>query len=269
MKKSYIKNNFFYQTIIYVLPSITIILLVLSFLYIPFNFFFFLVIIQFGITGINLKKINRQHRVMTKKFHVFSGYSKLFSLIEEEIFNSEKLISLQKQLISGNERTSKNIRLFARLVDNFDRRLNMIVGILLNGLFLWDIHCVIRLETWRELHRESLLKWLKVIAEFDALISFGGYWFNNQDYTMPVLKQGKFTFRSKQISHPLIKKSERTCNDFTISEPGHVILITGSNMAGKSTFLRSIGDSIVMGMAGAPVCAGYLEFTPIQIFTSM
>jgi len=262
-------NNFFYKTIIYLLPSITIILLILSVFLIPFNFFIFLVLIQFGIIGLNLRAINRQHRVMTKKFHLFASYSELFNLIENEDFNSTKLASLKKELISGNRKTSKNIKQFASLIDNFDRRLNMIVGVVMNGLFLWDIHCVIRLEEWRNVHRKHLLRWLQAIAEFDALISFGGYWFNNPDYTIPVLREGNFVFRSKQISHPLLNKTEMISNDFMIEEPGQVFLITGSNMAGKSTFLRSIGINMVLGMAGAPVCAKHLEFTPIHIFTSM
>lgn len=258
-----------YKSIIYILPSVTLILLVLSFLILPVNYFFFMVIIQLGITGINLKKINRQHRMMTKKYYLFSTYSKLFTLIEEEIFNTEKLAILKNELISDNERISKKIGLFARLIDNFDRRLNMILGFVLNGLFLWDIHCVIRLEAWRNIHRKHLLRWLQVIAEYDALISFGGYWFNNPDFKMPVINQGTFTLKSKQISHPLIKKTERICNDFLMEDAGHIILITGSNMAGKSTFLRSIGVNMILGMAGAPVCAEYFEFTPIQVYTSM
>lgn len=268
-EKSYFLNSLFYRSIIYILPSVTLALLGLSFFSVPFNFFLFLILIQLGINGINLQKINRQHRVMTKKFHLFSNYSKLFSLIEDEVFNSEKLAALKMNLISGNERTSKNIRSFARLIDNFDRRLNMIMGVVLNGLFLWDIHCIIRLEKWRNYHSEHIKGWLQAIAELDALISLGGFWFNNPDYTKPILTQGKFIFTSKEISHPLINKTERISNDLIIEKPGHVILITGSNMAGKSTFLRSIGVNMILGMAGAPVCARYLEFTPIHIFTNM
>ncbi|KPK84718.1 MAG: hypothetical protein AMS27_09165 [Bacteroides sp. SM23_62_1] len=262
-------NNILYRSFIYILPSITIILLVLSFFFLPINFFFFLVLIQFGITGINLRKINRQHRVMTKKYHLFSTYSKLFMLIEEEQFVTEKLVSLKNELYSGNEKASKKIRLFARLIDNFDRRLNMIAGVFLNGLFLWDINCVIRLEAWRNLNRKNLLKWLQVIAEYDVLISFGGYWFNNPGFTLPVIKHGTFIFKSEQISHPLINTTERIYNDFALNGAGQMMLVTGSNMAGKSTFLRSIGVNMILGMAGAPVCAKYLEFTPVQIFTSM
>ena len=262
-------NRSFYGYMIYLLPSITIVLLVLAFFIIPFNFFLFLVLIQFGITGINLRKINRQHRVMTKKYHLFSGYSRLFNLIEAEVFSSEKLLSLKNELFSENKRTSQKIRLFARLIDNFDRRLNMIVGVILNGLFLWDIHCVIRLEKWKNDHRKHLLRWLHVIAEYDALISFGGFWFNNPDYTVPVLKQGIFIFKSKQMSHPLLNKAEMIRNDLTIDEPGQVLLITGSNMAGKSTFLRSIGVNMILGMAGAPVCAEYLESGVLDCFITL
>ena len=268
-EKSCFLNNLYYRVIIYIFPSLTIILLALSFFWIPVNFFFFLVILQFGIIGINFQKISRQHRVMTKKYHLFTKYSKLFSLIEEEDFRSEKLNSLKNKLISGNERTSKNIGTFARLIDNFDRRLNMIMGVILNGLFLWDIHCIIRLEKWRYLHRENMPGWLEVIDEFDALNSFGGFWFNNPDYTMPVLKEGQFLFNSKEVAHPLINKAERISNDLVIEKTGYVMLITGSNMAGKSTFLRSIGVNMMLGMAGAPVCASYFEFTPVHLFTNM
>jgi hypothetical protein len=115
----------FYRISIYLFPSATLILLILSFFLIPPNFLFFLVIIQLGITGINLRKINRQHNIMTKKYHLFSRYSKLLRLIEDETFSSAKAEQLKRSLSSPNEKTSEKIRLFARLVDNFDRRLNM------------------------------------------------------------------------------------------------------------------------------------------------
>jgi DNA mismatch repair ATPase MutS len=262
-------DNAFYRISIYLFPSVTLILLLLSFFLIPPNFFFFLVIIQLGITGINLRRINKQHNIVTKKDHLFSRYSRLLGLIEGETFSSLKAEQLKSSLTSSNEKTSEKIRSFARLVDNFDRRLNMIMGVVLNGLFLWDIHCVIRLEKWRQMNRKHLPEWLRILAEFDALLSMGGLWFNNPDFTLPVLKPDEFLFRAEGISHPLLNKSGRIENDLSIEKSASVILITGSNMAGKSTFLRSVGVNILLGMAGGPVCAKHLEFTPIPVFTSM
>lgn len=262
-------DNTFYRISIYFFPSATLVLLILSFFLIPPNFFFFLVIIQLGITGINLRKINRQHNIVTKKYYLFSRYSRLLRLIEDKTFSSSKAEQLKSTLTSSNEKTSEKIRSFARLVDNFDRRLNMIMGVVLNGLFLWDIHCVIRLEKWRQMNRNHLPEWLKTLAEFDALLSLGGFWFNNPDFTLPVLKPDEFVFSSEGISHPLLNKSGRIENGLSIEKSASVILITGSNMAGKSTFLRSTGVNIVLGMAGGPVCAKHLEFTPIPVFTSM
>jgi DNA mismatch repair ATPase MutS len=119
------------------------------------------------------------------------------------------------------------------------------------------------------LNHNNLAEWLGILAEFDALLSLGGFWFNNPDFTMPVLKPHEFVFRAEDISHPLLNKSGRIENGLSIEKSASVILITGSNMAGKSTFLRSVGVNIVLGMAGGPVCAKHLEFTPIQVFTSM
>jgi DNA mismatch repair ATPase MutS len=268
-EKPYFLNSTFYRIASYLLPSAIFILLILSFFIIPPNFFFFLVIIQLGITGINLRKINRQHNVMTRKYQLFSRYSKLFGMIEDENFSSVKIEQLKNSLISGNEKTSEKIRLFARLIDNFDRRLNMIMGVVLNGMLLWDIHCIIRLEKWRNINHEHLPEWLKVLAEFDALLSIGGFWFNNPGFTLPGLNKGEFSLKSEEISHPLLNHAGRITNSLTVEKPGNVILITGSNMAGKSTFLRSVGVNLVLGMAGGPVCAKHLEFTPIPVFTSM
>jgi len=268
-EKSVYLDSTFYRISVYLFPSVTFILLALSFFLIPPNFFFFLVLIQLGITGINLRKINRQHNIVTKKYHLFNSYSRLLSLIEDEIFSSEKNAQLKNSLASSNQKTSEKIRLFARLVDNFDRRLNMIMGVVLNGLLLWDINCIIRLEKWRRLNSAHLTEWFNILAEFDALLSLSGFWFNNPDFTLPALKQGDFNLRAEGISHPLLNKSTRIENDLSIDKPASVILITGSNMAGKSTFLRSIGVNLVLGMAGGPVCAKHLEFTPMPVFTSM
>jgi len=262
-------ESIFYRISVYLLPSAILMLLILSFFLIPPNFFFFLVLIQLGITGVNLRKINRQHNIVTKKYHLFNRYSKLLSLVEDETFNSAKTGQLKNNLTSSNEKTSEKIRSFARLADNFDRRLNMIMGVVLNGFLLWDIHCIIRLEKWRKLNSGNLPEWFRILAEFDALLSLGGFWFNNPDFNLPELKQDEFVLKSEGISHPLLNKSVRIENDLSIDKPASVILITGSNMAGKSTFLRSIGVNLVLGMAGGPVCAKHLEFTPVPVFTSM
>jgi DNA mismatch repair ATPase MutS len=268
-EKPYYLENGFYRVSVYLFPTATLILMILSFFLIPPNFFFLLVIIQLGITGINLRKINRQHNIVTKKYHLLSRYSRLLRLIEDETFSSLKAEQLKSSLITSNEKTSDKIGSFARLVDNFDRRLNMIMGVVLNGLFLWDIHCVIRLEKWRQVNRNHLPEWLRILAEFDALLSLGGFWFNNPDFTLPMMKKDDFVLKSEGISHPLLNRSGRIVNSLSIEKAASIILITGSNMAGKSTFLRSVGVNMVLGMAGGPVCAKHLEFTPIPVFTSM
>jgi DNA mismatch repair ATPase MutS len=146
--------------------------------------------------------------------------------------------------------------------------MNILVGFFLNGLFLWDYHCTYRLEEWKYEYREMFPLWLEMIGKVDAYVSLGNYAFNNKDFTYPVISDNN-VFSAKMVGHPLIDENNRVCNDFSQKSRGAICIISGANMAGKSTFLRTIAVNYILGMAGAPVCAAEMNFIPMNLFTSM
>ena len=268
-KKDTLFSSRKWQYILIILPAATLISLVLAFFVISFNIPIFLVLVQLGIVSVYLRRINLYHNQIGKKYSLLKKYGSLLSLIEKEEFQDPELNELKSGLLSGGEKVSASIRKLAAISDSFDRRLNMLLGAVLDGLLLWDLQCIARLENWKSRYRDQLPVWLQVIGSIDALSSLGCFFYNNPDYVFPEFSNNEFRLNAGKMGHPLIPPSERISNDFRLDKDNSFMLITGSNMSGKSTFLRTCGINLVLGMAGAPVCAEYFEFQPLKIYTSM
>jgi DNA mismatch repair ATPase MutS len=145
--------------------------------------------------------------------------------------------------------------------------MNLLVSVLLNGLSLFHVHILYSLEGWKKKHAGHILSWLDVIAEVEALASFANFSFNNDTFCFPELSS-KRQWTATGIGHPLIRKEKRVTNDISFSEEKFVIL-TGSNMSGKSTFLRTLGVNLVLARAGGPVCASTCRLFPFNLYVSM
>ena len=143
------------------------------------------------------------------------------------------------------------------------------MGFVLNGFLLWDLHCVRSLEKWKENSVSLLPALLDNIGQIDAFNSLANFAFNNPGYSWPVIDGDGPVIDAVEIGHPLIDDERRICNNFSIQKDGLIIIITGANMAGKSTFLRTVAVNYILGMTGAPVCAREMKFRPMKIFTSM
>ncbi|MEM6804719.1 MAG: hypothetical protein AAF696_25200, partial [Bacteroidota bacterium] len=146
---------------------------------------------------------------------------------------------------------------------------NAFAGILLNGTVLWDIKYMIRLEKWREAHREELSLWFEVIGKWDALLSWARFSYNHPDFVLPEILEGDFKMEAEGLGHPLLDPKTRVDNDMTLAKPGEFLIITGANMAGKSTFLRTVGVNLILAMNGAVTCAQNLRCSPIEMLTSV
>jgi len=124
-------------------------------------------------------------------------------------------------------------------------------------------------EKWQIKNRDNIKMWIEVIAQIDALESLSGYAYNNPEYVFPEIDDSSPVWIFKDSGHPLLNPENRVCNNFSIEDYGNFQIITGANMAGKSTFLRTVWVNLVFGMAGVPVCASYAKIYPVEIFTSM
>ena len=262
------KKNFFELAAI-ILPILVLLSLILSFWIIPVRIPILFILLQLGIVGIFLRKINQQHVNISRKHDLIRQFGKLLSKIEYLQARSDLLIEWRSKLVKEDFSSEKEINKLSNLLRLFDNRLNMIAGFVLNGLFMWDIQCLIRMEKWKNRNKGNFITWLHVLEDYDALSSLANYAFNNPEFIYPDLAQEKHQYVFEGIAHPLIPPAERIANDFSINGEGQMTIVTGSNMAGKSTFLRSLGVNLILAMAGAPVCAKKFVFYPVQLFSNM
>ena len=258
------------KILIYFLPSLTIIsffLLVTGVLH--YSVFIFIFLFNLFYITLGLKKTNRIHKALTRKYIYLSSIDELLKAFDNESFISKELSDIKLNISGKKNSAAASVNKLSRLIQSFDNRMNMLVGFVLNGLLLWDYHCIYRLEKWKSEYRNLFPVWLEMLGQIDAYISLGNYAYNNPDFIYPAVSDKNNIFSAKNLGHQLIDESKRVCNDFTIERQGTICIISGANMTGKSTFLRTIAVNYILGMAGAPVCAEEMSFIPLKLFTSM
>ncbi|SEL60664.1 MutS domain V [Aquimarina amphilecti] len=252
-----------------IISSISVVLLVLLFLeIITFQMFLIWFFIGLGITGSQLKKINSLYNQANKVKDTFEQYYKLVDKIESSNFESTLLRERQQNVINDKEKASLILKQFASILNAFDQRNNMMFGVFANGLLLWDLMQCYRIEKWISAHHHKVDQWFEVIAFFDAYNSLGNFAFNNPDYVYPELIKEGTIINAQELGHPMLKTAKRIDNDILINKE-EFFIITGANMAGKSTFLRTVALQIVMSNIGLPVCAKSCTYRPIKLITSM
>lgn len=254
----------------FALPAFSILTGILYFLdVLPAGYFALLFLLQLLIIGFYTKKINLTHDRLSRRFNSINKYVSLISHVESEKFESQNLINLSSGFIVDAEQASVSISKLKKTVDMLDARMNIVVAVLLNGIFLWDINVMRKIEMWKEAHKVNFHNWIDNIGEFDAYISIALFAANNPAFTFPEVVTDSFTIDAENIGHPLLNEKMLVKNDYHIEGSPKIDLLTGANMAGKSTFLRTIGVNLTLAMIGAPVCATKFRFTPVSLFTSL
>ncbi len=264
----YIKRVF-YKILVFFLPVITLLFLGLTITGVShYSWFTLLVLTQLFVSGIFLRRTNKEQRIVSEELRILKNYSKLIKLIEGEQFESQLLNILKTELRTEDTNALFAFKKLIKIIDAFDQRMNLFMGLILNGLLMWDIYSMMRLERWKLKYGSNVRKWLNVIAEFDVYISFANYSFNNQRFVFPKISDNT-VIDSKELGHPLIPEENRINNDFSLNKLSEIDIITGANMAGKSTFLRTIGINLILAMNGMPVCASEFNFRIMDIFSGM
>ncbi|QJD94731.1 DNA mismatch repair protein MutS [Mucilaginibacter robiniae] len=217
------------------------------------------------------KNIQKADLIAGKIGEGLSGYADVFAEIENHAWQSPLCINLAQQIRAEQGQTvSAQIRQLSGLVNRLNQRLNMVMNFLLNAFFIWNIRQVIAIENWKRNNHENLEKAFNVIAEFEALMSMSGLHINYPDWCFPEIAEGAgYTLTAETIAHPLIKSTVRVANDYELNNTRKVDIVTGSNMAGKSTFLRTLGINTVLALCGAPVCARSMRVSVVQLFSYM
>ena len=255
------------RIMIWLLPFITLVSLgLIIFGLLHYSVFIFIFLFNLFIIALNLKKTNAIHNELSGRYRFLSSMGKVLSIFEKEHFVSRELTEI-KSLIENSAVSS--LRKLSRIIQAFDSRMNLLVGFIVNGLLLWDMHCIRKLIVWKIGNRDHFHEWLVALGKIDAYVSLGNYAFNNPDYSYPEISEEGLIFSAEKLGHQLIDNEKRVCNDFSLPAKGRICIITGANMAGKSTFLRTVAVNYIIAMTGAPVCAGRLSFLPMTLFTSM
>jgi hypothetical protein len=215
-----------------------------------------------------LERVNNHHAGVEASEKVLHKYKDLISLIERETFESSLLNDKKNHFVIDGQLASKSLKSFSYLIRQLNVRNNPF-AFLFNIFGLWDLHYVLKLEKWRKANKEYLKDWLSAMAQFEFLASYGNFAYNHPEFIYPQLNAEQSSLEAIELGHPIIQNNKRVCNDIDIPTKAHIRLITGSNMGGKSTFLRTMGINMLLAMAGSVVCAKVLKMPIRQIYSSM
>ena len=235
---------------------------------IPFSVLIIWIFIGLGITAIFFKKTQEIYVNSDKAKATFKQYYLLLQEIENSHFLSKILQEKQQIIQSEKQKASIIFMKFSKILDAFDQRNNLLIAFIGNAFFLWDLRNAINVEAWITEYKHTVKQWFEVIAFFDAENSLANFCFNHPDYIYPKIVKENILIESTQLGHPLLNPEKRIDHDFIILDK-EFFIITGANMAGKSTFLRTVSLSIVMSNIGLPVCAKSFKYTPVKLITSM
>ncbi len=256
----------------FVMPSLLVLTFILSQLgIVPSRVVFFVALGQWLYALSLLPKVEPIASAVSAREGALVPYRSMLELMARERFETPLLQRLQEKIGAAKEsaRTAPDeIGKLSAIAGFLDARHNEVFRFFIGPLFLWDLHCVLALERWQMRAGRRVRSWLEAIGEFEALASLAGFAHDQRGTNWPIL--GETTaFRARGLGHPLIDARVRVTNDVSLRGSGTALLVTGSNMSGKSTLLRSMGTNAVLAMAGAPVVADELVMAPVELRTSM
>ena len=253
---------------LWLVPLVTVVSLALAIVYLPIQLW----VLAFVVPGIVLarttKRVNVLHARTQAAGNTLAAYARILEPLETERFEAPLLRQLQAAFRTDPARpASAHIQRLSFYIRQLNIRDNPF-AILLNLFTLWDLRYVRALERWRAAQRADLPRWFEALAEMEALAGLAAVAYNRPDWTFPTL-QPEQRLTGTALGHPLLPEPGRITNDLATPTRSHIKLVTGSNMAGKSTFLRTVGINIVLARCGSVVCAQALALPPLDVYTSM
>lgn len=235
-----------------------------SFSWLGLSFGIFLVL-SFGI----IKRATYIQETYGKQLKSLNGYARLIALAKAEDWKSAGMQELMERLNLNGQSPIQALQQLSKELDRLDLRNNQFLYVLLEGSIFFQLQEIVRIERWKARYGQRISKWLETVGELDALCSLGTFAYNHPQYTYPELTEKPFCFLATQMGHPLMPASQCVKNDATIPSRPFFLIITGANMAGKSTYLRTIGVNYLLACIGAPVCCERLKLYPNQLITSL
>lgn len=235
-----------------------------SFSCLGLSFGIFLVL-SFGI----IKRATYIQETYGKQLKSLNGYARLIALAKAENWKSAGMQELMERFNLNGQSPVQALQQLSKELDRLDLRNNQFLYVLLEGSIFFQLQEIVRIERWKVRYGQHISEWLETVGELDALCSLGTFAYNHPQYTYPELTEKPFCFLATQMGHPLMPASQCVKNDATIPSRPFFLIITGANMAGKSTYLRTIGVNYLLACIGAPVCCERLKLYPNQLITSL
>lgn len=212
-------------------------------------------------------KIKTELSHLNTIYKIVEQYGYLVQCIEQEDFTAKKLRQIHQELNTHEQPASAAIFQLSSLLHHLESVQNLIGALIFNSLFVYHIHILLALEKWKIRFAPHIKAWIDSTGEMEALSSLAHFAYNNPDFVYPTIAE-TVQLKMTGLGHPLIPAEKRVCNDIVFEKAGFVIL-TGSNMSGKSTFLRTLGINLLLAKIGAPVCATECITYPFDIFVCM
>lgn len=267
---SYYRRNAFFRSLPFIVPAIN-----LAFIGLAMAGLLSFSLAGAVFVGIALlsflfsKGITRMQTLYGKKMQILGTYARLIRIIEEAEFQSDALKEV-KSLVCNNQKTaSQAVKRLTDLMNALDQRNNIMMAMVLNGFLFWELRQAMRIEAWKEKYAADMPQWLEAISEMDAYCSLATFAYNHPRYVYPHITTVPFCMKGKALGHPLMNRDKCVRNDIDIEKRPFFVIITGANMAGKSTYLRTVGVNYMLACVGTPVCAEQLTLCPSQLITSL
>lgn len=216
------------------------------------------------VAGLLVRHTGELYTHVSKRGYLYTGYAACFSIITRASFKDSYLQSLQQR----TEQAEKAFAGLSRIVSWYDLRLNLLLSPFANGLFLTDLLCARAYLKWHRQYQSSVPGWFETLGEMEALASIACFHYNHPSFIFPHPVHDRMLVEATGAGHPLMDEAKAVRNNITLGTEGRLHLITGSNMSGKSTYLRAVGLNLLLAQAGAPVFAASFRFTPMQLLTS-
>lgn len=263
-------HNFWVKLLIWGIPITNLLLLaggisgLISLSWFGLTFMLFL-ILSFGI----VRKATDIQETYGKKLHTLNSYAKLIALAKHQQWHSKNMQELMNALDIEGHSPAEILMKLSKELDRLDLRNNQLLYILLEGGLFFQLHQIVRIEKWKEHYGQHIVNWMEAVGELDALCSLGTFAYNHPEYIWPEISNQPFCFKAQGMKHPLMPSSQCVKNDALIPSRPYFLIITGANMAGKSTYLRTIGTNYLLACIGCPVCCDSLILYPARLVTSL
>lgn len=267
---SVLQHLWWVKLCLWAVPGINILLLALGLLHILSLSWFGMMFTVFVILSFGLiQRVTLIQESYGKKLKTLNRYARLITLAKGETWQAPALRELTDKLDIDGHSPAEALTQLSKELDRLDLRNNQLLYVILEGSMFFQLRQIVRIERWKARYGKYLMGWLEAVGELDALCSLGTFAYNHPAYTYPTITNQPFCFLARNMGHPLMLEAQCVKNDATIPSRPYFLIITGANMAGKSTYLRTIGVNYLLACMGCPVCCESLTLYPAHLITSL